>query len=150
MYGVEVRSIQDFSGKTLEKETTWRPRHMWKDYFKILKKWDRRVVVNLQNPLNVGNFLTSWGTFSSPRRTLLYGVSVWKDVIPCKVVPTKLHCLTSQKFITCTKSSYHKILLVQITQDETGVKYSGLLDYLHWPKFSQVIFVTAPILGLHN
>jgi len=29
------RSIQSFSGKTLGKETTWRPRHMCKDYFKI-------------------------------------------------------------------------------------------------------------------
>jgi len=50
----------------------------WIDLAKDGDRWRAvmNAVMNLQVPRNVGNFLTSWGTVSFLRRTLLHSVRV--------------------------------------------------------------------------
>ena len=95
-YGGEERCIQGLVGKPKRKGTLGRPRHRWEDNIRMdLKEvgwsggmdWidlaedrDRwwilvSAVMNLRVPQNAGNFLTSWGSVSFSRRTLLHGVS---------------------------------------------------------------------------
>jgi len=94
LYGRYEKYVQNFGLETWREETTWKTRCRWKDniitdlreiglesvdWIHLTQDRDHwwalvYMVMNLQVPCKVGNFLIIWVAVSISRRTLLYGV----------------------------------------------------------------------------